>query len=101
MGQPRSASRRWMAVERSSAKPSSRAEYLPAAVEKALYAMYAGIAATNPMAVANRASAIEGATMAREVFFWMAMAWKEPMIPQTVPNRPTKGEAVATMARTP
>ena len=34
------------------------------------------MAATRPMAVANRASAMAGATTARLVFFWMAMAWK-------------------------
>ena len=53
------------------------------------------------MAVANRASAIEGATIASEVFFCTAMAWKLFMMPQTVPKRPTKGEAVATMANAP
>ncbi len=56
------------------------------------------MAAARPMAVANSASAIEGATTVRLVFFCAAIAWKAVMIPQTVPNRPMKGEAVATMA---
>ena len=56
------------------------------------------MAAARPMAVANRASAMAGATTVRLVFCWMAMAWKACMMPQTVPKRPMKGEAVATMA---
>lgn len=43
-----------------------------------------------PTAVANSASAIPGATTAREVFFDAAIDWKLDMMPQTVPNRPTK-----------
>jgi hypothetical protein len=43
------------------------------------------------MAVANSASAIDGATTASEVFFDIAMFWKACMMPQTVPNRPMNG----------
>ena len=59
------------------------------------------MAAARPMAVANSASAIDGATTDRLVFFCTAMAWKACMMPHTVPNRPTKGEAVAMIARLP
>ena len=59
------------------------------------------MAAISPMAVANSASAMEGATTARDVFFWMAIDWKAFMMPQTVPNSPIKGDAVATMASEP
>ena len=59
------------------------------------------MAAARPTAVANRASAIDGATTARLVFFSTAIAWKACMMPQTVPKRPMKGEAVATMASEP
>src|SRR3954462_11261508 len=51
------------------------------------------MAAMRPIAVANRASAIPGATTASEVFFEAAIDWKLDMMPQTVPNRPTKGPA--------
>src|SRR5215813_14047385 len=49
------------------------------------------MAATRPMAVANRASAMPGATTARLVFCEPAMAEKLFMMPQTVPNSPIKG----------
>src|SRR6478752_3607176 len=53
--------------------------------------MTAGMAAKRPMAVANSASAMPGATTASEVFFEAAMERNEVMMPQTVPNRPMKG----------
>ena len=53
--------------------------------------MTAGIAATRPMAVANSASAMPGATTARLVSCRAAMPAKLCMMPQTVPNRPMKG----------
>src|SRR6201999_4023379 len=62
--------------------------------------MVAGIAAIRPMAVANSASAMPGATTAKEVFFEAAIDWKLDMMPQTVPNRPTKGLAEPTVANT-
>src|ERR1700740_3158326 len=62
--------------------------------------MVAGIAAIRPIAVANKASAIPGATTAREVFFEAAIDWKLVMMPQTVPNRPTNGPAEPTVAST-
>src|SRR6516225_3422839 len=62
--------------------------------------MVAGIAAIRPIAVANKASAMPGATTAREVFFDAAIDWKLDMMPQTVPNRPTKGPAEPTVAST-
>src|SRR6266568_1259467 len=52
------------------------------------------------MAVANSASAMPGATTAREVFFDAAIDWKLDMMPQTVPNRPTKEPAEPTDANT-
>ena len=58
------------------------------------------MAATRPIAVANSASAMPGATTASEVFFDAAIDWKLVMMPQTVPNRPTKGPAEPTVART-
>src|SRR5207248_5207278 len=41
-----------------------------------------------------------GATTASEVFFDAAIDWKLDMMPQTVPNRPTKGPAEPTVAST-
>jgi hypothetical protein len=61
--------------------------------------MTAGIAATRPSAVANRASAMPGATTASEVFFEAAIDWKLFMMPQTVPSRPMKGAVEPTEAR--
>ena len=46
------------------------------------------MAANRPIAVANSASAMPGATTARLVFFEAAIDVKEFMMPQTVPNRP-------------
>jgi len=40
-----------------------------------------------------------GATTARLVFFEAAMDWKLSMMPQTVPNSPTKGAVEPTVAR--
>ncbi len=57
------------------------------------------MAATRPIAVANNASAMPGATTARLVFLLAAMAAKECMMPHTVPNRPTKGAVAPTEAR--
>src|SRR4026209_1530693 len=62
--------------------------------------MTAGMAARRPSAVANKASARPGATTARLVFFEIAIAWNEFMIPHTVPNRPTKGAVEPTVAST-
>ena len=59
------------------------------------------MAAARPMAVANRASAMAGATVVRLVLPASAMAPKAFMMPQTVPNRPMKGEEVATTDSTP
>src|ERR1700709_2841712 len=53
-----------------------------------------------PIAVANSASAMPGATTASEVFLEAAIDWKLDMMPQTVPNRPTKGPAEPTVAST-
>ena len=61
--------------------------------------MTAGIAANRPNAVANNASAIPGATIARLVFLEIAIDWNEFIIPHTVPNRPTKGAVEPTVAR--
>ena len=44
------------------------------------------------MAVANKASAMPGATTASVVSWRAAMAENEFMMPHTVPNRPIKGE---------
>ena len=57
------------------------------------------MAATRPMAVANSASAMPGATTARFVFCIPAMAAKLFMMPHTVPNSPTKGATEPTEAR--
>ena len=64
-----------------------------------LYAITAGIAANNPKAVANSASAIPGATIARLVFLEIAIDWKEFIIPQTVPNNPINGAVEPTVAK--
>ena len=64
-----------------------------------LYAITAGIAANKPSAVANSASAIPGATIAKLVFLEMAMDWKEFIMPQTVPNKPIKGAVDPIVAR--
>ena len=61
--------------------------------------MTAGIAANKPNAVANKASAIPGATIARLVFLEIAIDWNEFIIPQTVPNKPIKGAVEPTVAR--
>ncbi|CAH1657327.1 conserved exported hypothetical protein [Hyphomicrobiales bacterium] len=61
----------------------------------------AGMAATRPMAVASNASAMPGATTARFVVFDFAMPMNEFMMPQTVPNRPTKGAVAPMVARSP
>src|ERR1700758_4445608 len=63
--------------------------------------MTAGIAATRPIAVASRASAMPGATTARLVVCAFEMPMKLFMMPQTVPNRPTKGEVAPMVASSP
>ena len=50
--------------------------------------------------MANSASAMPGATTARDVFLEAAIDWKLVMMPHTVPNRPMKGPAEPTVART-
>ena len=57
------------------------------------------MAANSPIAVANSASAMPGATTASEVFCSAAMLVKLRMMPQTVPNRPTKGATAPIVAR--
>ena len=57
------------------------------------------MAATNPKAVANKASAIPGATTARLVFCEIPMAVKLFIIPQTVPKSPMNGAVDPTDAR--
>ena len=64
-----------------------------------LYATTAGIAANKPSAVANRASAIPGATIAKLVFLEIAIDWNEFIIPHTVPKSPMKGAVEPTEAR--
>ncbi len=59
------------------------------------------MAATRPMAVASSASAIPGATMARLVVCDRLIPMKLFMMPQTVPNRATKGEMEPIVARRP
>ena len=57
------------------------------------------MAANKPKAVAKRASAIPGATIAKLVFLDIAIDWKEFIIPQTVPNKPIKGAVDPTVAK--
>ena len=64
-----------------------------------MYAITAGIAASKPSAVANRASAIPGATIAKLVFLEIAIDWNEFIMPQTVPNKPIKGAVDPIVAR--
>jgi len=59
------------------------------------------MAATSPIAVASRASAIPGATTARLVVCCLEMPMKLFMMPHTVPNRPTKGAIAPVVANTP
>ena len=61
----------------------------------------AGMATKRPTAVATRASAIPGATVASETLFISAMAENECMIPHTVPNRPMKGAVLPVVAKSP
>src|SRR5271169_4210795 len=58
------------------------------------------MAATRPIAVANSASAMPGATTDSEVFCDAAIDWKLVMMPATVPNSPMKGPAEPTVAST-
>ena len=64
-----------------------------------MYATTAGIAAKSPCAVANNASAIPGATIAKLVFLDTAIDWNEFIIPHTVPNNPIKGAVDPIVAR--
>ena len=59
------------------------------------------MAAAKPNAVANSASAMPGATTARLVVCDFEMPMKLFMMPQTVPNRPTKGAVAPMVASTP
>jgi hypothetical protein len=61
--------------------------------------MTAGIAAARPKAVATSAPEMPGATTARLADPCWPIAWKEFMIPTTVPSRPMKGPALAVVAR--
>ena len=63
--------------------------------------MTAGIAATRPIAVASSASAMPGATTARLVVCDFEMPMKLFMMPQTVPNSPTKGDVAPMVASRP
>src|ERR1700681_2665398 len=63
--------------------------------------MTAGIAAARPNAVASSASAMPGATTARFVVCDFEMPIKLFMMPQTVPNSPTKGEVAPMVASSP
>ena len=60
--------RRDKMVENSPAKFSNILPYRPISLDSLLYAKTAGIAATSPKAVANKASAMPGATTAKDVF---------------------------------
>ena len=57
------------------------------------------MAANKPRAVAKRASAIPGATIAKLVFLEIAIDWKEFIIPHTVPNNPINGAVDPTVAK--
>src|SRR3954471_20930657 len=59
------------------------------------------MAAASPKAVASSASAMPGATTARLVVCDFEMPMKLFMMPQTVPNRPTKGDVEPMVASTP
>ena len=59
------------------------------------------MAAAKPKAVASSASAIPGATTARLVVREREIPIKAFMIPQTVPNNPTKGAVAPTEASRP
>ena len=83
-----------------SAKRINRASMRLIAWLKRLYAITAGIAANSPIAVANSASAMPGATTARLVFCWLAIDVKLRMMPHTVPNSPTNGATDPTVAST-
>src|SRR3974390_575969 len=61
----------------------------------------AGMGAARPQGVANRASAMPGATIARLVVCDFEMPMKLFMIPHTVPNRPTNGAVAPIVASTP
>ena len=63
--------------------------------------MTAGMAATRPIAVASSASAMPGATTARLVVCDFEMPIKLFMMPQTVPNSPTKGDVAPMVASRP
>src|SRR5262249_30627828 len=59
------------------------------------------MAAASPKAVASNASAMPGATTARLVVCDFEMPMKLFMMPQTVPNKPTKGAVAPIVASTP
>ena len=54
---------------------------------------------SRPRAVANNASAIPGATIAKLVFLEIAIDWNEFIIPHTVTNSPIKGAVDPTVAK--
>ena len=81
------------------AKFSNLWEYFLESLLNLLYATTAGIAANSPRAVANNASAIPGATIAKLVFLETAIDWNEFIIPQTVPNKPINGAVEPTVAK--
>src|SRR6516225_12166445 len=83
----------------SAPKPSRRDAKRARSLLILLYASTAGIAAASPIAVANSASAIPGATTARLVLFAAAIPSKLRMMPQTVPKRPINGAAEPSVAR--
>ena len=59
------------------------------------------MAATNPAAVANSASAMPGATTARFVVCACEIPMKLSMMPHTVPNNPMNGAVEPMVARSP
>jgi hypothetical protein len=63
--------------------------------------MTAGIAAASPAAVATSASAMPGAYAARLAVPLTPMPRKAFMMPQTVPNSPMNGVALAVVAKKP
>ena len=74
-------------------------EYFLESLVNLLNATTAGIAANKPRAVANKASAIPGATIAKLVFLEIAIDWNEFMIPHTDPNNPIYGAVDPTVAK--
>ena len=61
--------------------------------------MVAGMAATRPNAVAISASPMAGATTGNDALFSTPMRKNASMMPHTVPNKPTNGDALAMLAK--